>query len=67
MEIPPEALRELRQIHYRLTGEKLSNQQAGEMGSNLFRLFLAVYEPVPKEWLEEAGLQLTNPPEATQK
>jgi urease accessory protein UreF len=58
MELPVEALSELQQIHCRLTGEKLSNQQASEMGRNLFRLFLAVYEPVPTQWSEETGLQL---------
>jgi hypothetical protein len=53
MELPQEAIRELKEVRYRLTGEMLTDSQASEIGQNLFRLFLAVYEPVPKEWLNE--------------
>ena len=53
MELPPEAVKELIEIHYRLTGEMFTNGQALEMGQNIFRLFLAVYEPVPGEWIIE--------------
>jgi hypothetical protein len=53
MSVPKEALIELKQIHLRSTGELLTDAQAQEMAEDLFRLFLAVYEPIPMQWLEE--------------
>ena len=54
MEIPPEALNELKETHFRLTGERLTNGQATAMGQDLFGLFLSVYEPLPTEWVKES-------------
>lgn len=53
MELSSEAIKELKKIHLRLTGEKLTETQATAMGQSLFRLFLAVYQPLPEKWLEE--------------
>jgi hypothetical protein len=53
MEIPKEAIAELKQFHFQVTGEMLSDGEASEIGQELFRLFLAVYEPIPRNWLEE--------------
>jgi len=53
MTIPKEAITELRQIHRQQTGEQLTDGQAEAMAQDLFRLFLAIYEPIPKRWLEE--------------
>jgi len=55
MIMPKEAIAELRQIHRQLTGEILTESEAQAMGEELFRLFLAVYEPIPKAWLDESG------------
>jgi hypothetical protein len=59
MELPPEAIKELIELHCRLTGEMLTNGQASEMGQNLFRLILAAYEPIPREWIMEIEGQPT--------
>jgi hypothetical protein len=48
-----EAITELQEIHLQITGEFLSEAEAQAMARELFRLFLAVYEPIPKRWLEE--------------
>jgi len=53
MELPQEAIRELQEIQRRLTGESLTQAEAQTMAQELFRLFLAVYEPIPEKWLEE--------------
>lgn len=53
MEIPTEAIYELKEIFYRLSGEKLTDKEATILGKNLFSLFLSVYEPIPLEWLNE--------------
>jgi hypothetical protein len=53
MEIPGDALGEYKNIHKKLTGDDLTDAEASVMARNLFRLFLAVYEPVPSEWFEE--------------
>jgi hypothetical protein len=52
MELPKEAVSELKVIHEGLTGEILTDSEAQEMGQDLFRLFLAIYEPLPKKWLD---------------
>ncbi len=51
MQIPREAITELKLIHRELAGETLTEAEAQMMASDLYRLFLAVYEPVPSEWL----------------
>lgn len=53
MEIQPESIEELRQIHKKLTGEELTDKEAEEMAENLFRLVAAVYRPIPKDRLEK--------------
>jgi hypothetical protein len=53
MEIPGDALGEYKNIHKKLTGGDLTDAEASAMAQNLFRLFIAVYESVPAEWLEE--------------
>jgi hypothetical protein len=52
MEIPQKAKTELKNIYFKQTGEKLTDQQAEVMAQNLFQLFEAVYQPIPREWLE---------------
>lgn len=53
MEIPEQALQELKEIHRKLTGEELTDKEVLEMGQNLFRLILAIYRPIPAGKLEE--------------
>jgi len=53
MEIPKEAIADLKQIHQGLTGETLSDSQASAMAEDLFRLFVAVYEPLPKVMIDK--------------
>ena len=53
MTIPKEAITELQKIHQKLTGEFLTEAEAQAMAADLFRLFLAVYEPIPKKWRDE--------------
>jgi|GEM_PF-2673483 len=54
MEIPEQALQELKEIHRKLTGEELSNQKVLEVGQNLFRLFFAIHIPIPKNTLADS-------------
>lgn len=35
---------ELKAVHYRVTGEELTNEQAWEMGMNLMQFFAALYK-----------------------
>lgn len=53
MEIPSEAIEELRQIHKKLTGEEFTDNETEEMAQNLFQLISAVYRPIPKDQLEK--------------
>lgn len=47
MEIPPQALERLKEVHKELTGEVLADRELREMAEKLFELVLAVYRPIP--------------------
>lgn len=49
MEISQEAKSELKQIHFEQTDERLSAQEVEVMAQDLFYLFDAIYQPLPKE------------------
>lgn len=51
MNISPEVVEELLQIHKQLTGEELTDEEVEEMAQNLFRLVSAIYHPIPKDQL----------------
>jgi len=53
MEIPPEAISELKEIYNRQYGEILTDTEAIAMAGDLFSLFLSIYEPFPEDWLNE--------------
>ncbi len=42
--MPVRLWRELKAVHYRVTGEELNNEQAWEMGMNLMQFFTALYK-----------------------
>lgn len=54
MEIPEQALAELKEIHRKLTGDELSDEDVLVMGQALFRLFFAIYNPIPKSSLVDS-------------
>lgn len=49
MQLSKEAIEEFKEIYKKKTGKKISNQEVYEMGSNLLRLFEAIYRPIPKD------------------
>ncbi len=49
MEISKEAKIELKQIHLEQTGEELTPQEVEVMAQDLFYLFDAIYQPIPKD------------------
>ncbi len=49
MEISQEAKTELKQLHLEQTGEKLSAQEVEVMAQDLFYLFDAIYQQIPKK------------------
>lgn len=48
MEISKQAKNELKQIHLKKTGELLTDIEIEEMAQDLFYLFYAIYNPLPK-------------------
>lgn len=48
MQLSKQAIEEYKEIHKKVFGEEISDQEAYEMISNLLRLFKVVYRPVPK-------------------
>ncbi|MEW5922364.1 MAG: hypothetical protein AB1746_00100 [Candidatus Zixiibacteriota bacterium] len=52
MDIPQKAKTELKNIHLKQTGLTLTDHEAEVMAQNLFQLFEAIYQPIPKEWLK---------------
>ncbi len=46
--LPKEALKELKDIHFKEFGQKLSEQKILELGTNLLNLFKNIYKPIPK-------------------
>jgi len=52
VEISDESIKELQDLHHRMTGEVLSLEETRLMGENLFRLFQAIYRPISRRVLE---------------
>ena len=59
MNLPKEAIIELQAIYKRQTGKTLTDAEAQVMAANLFRLFFAIYEPIPQSWLRDNNLNTT--------
>lgn len=53
MELSPEAIQEFKEIHKKETGEKLSDQEALDLASNLLTLFDTICQPIPKHLIEQ--------------
>lgn len=47
-----EALEELKQIHFKETGEMLLDQETLEMGTRLLGLFRIIMKPIPEDTAE---------------
>ncbi|MCD6297730.1 MAG: hypothetical protein J7M30_11300 [Deltaproteobacteria bacterium] len=47
MRLSKEAIKEFKEIYYKEFGEKISDQEAQEMGGNLISLFKIIYHPIP--------------------
>jgi len=60
MGLSKEAIKEFKEIYYKEFEEKISDQEAQEMGGNLISLFKIIYRPIP-----EAGKQ--NPEDKNNK
>jgi len=48
MRLSGKAIKEFKEIYYQEFGQKISDEQAQEMGANLFSLFKIIYRPLPK-------------------
>lgn len=59
MEISPQALERLKEVHKNLTGEDLAERELREMAEKLFELVLAVYKPIPID--SQQGEHVDNP------
>lgn len=53
MELSREAISDFKKVFLKETGRQISDSEAQRMATELFRLFLSAYEPVPQKWLEE--------------
>lgn len=47
------AIASFQQIYKQEFGAEISRDEAIAMGTKLLRLFQLIYQPIPKEWLEE--------------
>jgi len=61
MGLSKEATKEFKDIYYQEFGEKISDQQAQEMGANLISLFEIIYRPVPEAKEQNAQHAKPNP------
>lgn len=48
MGLSKEAIKEFKEIYYKEFGERISDDKAQEMGTNLLLLFKIIYRPVPE-------------------
>jgi len=48
MGLSKEAIKEFKEIYYKEFGERISDEEAQEMGASLLSLFKIIYRPVPK-------------------
>lgn len=48
-------LEDLKQIHFKKTGEMLSDQEALEMGTRIITLLRIIAKPIPEEAAESDG------------
>jgi len=49
MRLSKEALKELKEIYHKECGERISDEEAREMGENLLSVFEVVYCFIPKD------------------
>ena len=49
MQLPKESIEELKQIHFKKTGEQLSDEEALEMGTRLINLLKIVSKKLPED------------------
>lgn len=49
MQPSKEAIEEFKEIYKKVSGEKITDQEAYDKASRLLRLFEAIYKPVPKD------------------
>ena len=47
------AITSFQQIYKQEFGTEISRDETIAMGTKLLRLFRLIYQPIPKEWLEE--------------
>jgi len=49
MRLRKQAIKEFKEIYYKEFGERISDEEAKEMGENILSLFKLVYQPIPKD------------------
>lgn len=47
MRLSKEAIKEFKEIYYEEFGDRLSDEEAQEMGGSLISLFRVIYRPIP--------------------
>lgn len=48
MRLSKEAIEEFKEIYYQEFGERISDEEAQELGASLLSLFKIIYRPLPK-------------------
>lgn len=49
MRLSKKAIKEFKEIYFEEFGERISDEEAHEMGENLLSLFRIIYQPIPKD------------------
>ena len=61
MRLSEEAIKEFKDIYYQEFRQRISDEEAQEMGGNLLSLFKIIYRPVPQAKERNAGNEKSNP------
>jgi hypothetical protein len=48
MRLSKEAIKEFKEIYYEEFGERISDEEAQDLGESLLSLFKIIYRPIPK-------------------
>lgn len=63
MRLNKEAIEEFKEIYYCEFGQRISDEQAQEMGTNLLLLFKIIYRPLPRTSGQDEANKTSNDPE----
>lgn len=64
MRLSKEAIKEFKEIYYEEFGERVSDEEAQEMGGNLISLFKIIYRPILEAGEQNPGNKNNKRPES---